>query len=246
MRLSRYLAHCGIASRRTIDAWIAQGRLQHGGALATLGQQHSPGAAVMLDGQELILPQDHGKAKQPQVLLYHKPTGQMCTRSDPQGRPTVFESLPSVESGRWVAVGRLDFQTSGLLLFVSDGELAHQLMHPRYEWDRVYHVKAQGAPQAALKRLEAGVELDGHHIAIEGVKLLQQLPKSYWAELTLRSGRYRAVRRIFESVGQRVVKLKRVQYAGIVLPENLAEGQCKELSVEEIKSLKENLAKGGT
>lgn len=249
MRLSRYLAHCGVGSRRTIDAWIEQGRIKQGSHIATLGVQHHPGEEIFLDGHPLNLQSAAEIAEEPRrVLVYHKPIGEMCTRSDPQGRPTVFDNLPVLQNGRWVSVGRLDFQTSGLLLFVNDGTLAHELMHPRYCWKRVYHVKVQGRPEKTMLEhlLQEGAVLDGQRIVIEELDVLEELPRSYWVSLTLRSGVNRAVRRIFESVGQNVVKLQRVQYAELCLPKGLYEGDYFQLSEEELKDFEDMIAKGGT
>lgn len=246
MRLSRYLAQCGLASRRTIDTWIEQGRIKQGNHIATLGALYQQGETITLDGKVVAL--QEAQESQSRVLLYHKPIGEICTRQDPQGRPTVFDRLPPLTQGRWVAVGRLDFQTSGLLIFVTDGALAHQLMHPRFAWERVYHVKVQGQPQKPIlnRLIQQGVVLDGQHVAIDKLEVLQQLPKSYWVSLTLHSGVNRAVRRIFESIEQNVVKLKRVQYAHLMLPEDLKAGEYLELSERHVKGLEEMIAKGGT
>ena len=159
------------------------------------------------------------------MLLYHKPVGEMVTRSDPQGRPTVFSRLPA---GRWVAVGRLDLNSSGLLLFTDSGELANRLMHPRYELEREYSARVQGEPD--LEKLRRGVELEDGLAAFTSIRQEREAAgTNRWYRVVLKEGRNREVRRLFEAAGARVNRLVRVRYGPVALPENLAPGQWREL-----------------
>ena len=159
------------------------------------------------------------------MLLYHKPVGEMVTRSDPQGRPTVFSRLPP---GRWVAVGRLDLNSSGLLLFTDSGELANRLMHPRYELEREYSARVQGEPD--LEKLRRGVELEDGLAAFTSIRQEREAKgTNRWYRVVLKEGRNREVRRLFEAAGARVNRLVRVRYGPVALPENLAPGEWREL-----------------
>src|SRR5262249_28985866 len=158
-RLQKLLAAAGLGSRRSIEQWIRDGRVTVAGRVAQLGDRAAPEDEILLDGRKIDL--QAAKTSSREVLLYHKPVGEMTTRSDPQGRPTVFERLPQPGSGRWITVGRLDVNTSGLLLFTTDGELAHRLMHPSSEIDREYRVRIRGKPaQSVIKQLLDGVALE--------------------------------------------------------------------------------------
>src|SRR5712671_6746971 len=158
-RLQKLLAAAGLGSRRSIEQWIRDGRITVGGRVAQLGDRAGPTDEVLLDGRKLDL--EATRAPEREILLYHKPVGEMTTRADPQGRPTVFERLPQPRNGRWITVGRLDVNTSGLLLFTTDGELAHRLMHPSSEVDREYLVRVRGRPLApVVRQLLQGVQLD--------------------------------------------------------------------------------------
>src|ERR1700738_2880356 len=158
-RLQKLLAAAGLGSRRSIEQWIRDGRITVAGRVAQLGDRASPTDEVLLDGRKLDL--EATRAPEREILLYHKPVGEMTTRHDPQGRPTVFERLPTPRSGRWITVGRLDVNTSGLLLFTTDGELAHRLMHPSSEVDREYLVRVRGRPSpTAVEQLLTGVVLE--------------------------------------------------------------------------------------
>lgn len=186
-----------------------------------------PGDAIAVDGQPVAL----ASPTAGRVLIYNKPEGELVTRSDPQGRPTVFARLPP---GRWIAVGRLDFNSAGLLLFTDDGELANRLMHPRYELEREYAVRVQGPlGDAELERLRRGVELDDGRAAFERIEASdpRAAPKSNrWYRVTLKEGRNREVRRMFEAVGARVSRLLRVRYGPVELPKDLAPGQWREIA----------------
>jgi 23S rRNA pseudouridine2605 synthase len=202
--------------------------------VAKLGDRAKPEDEVSVDGKRVIL----AKAAPPRVLLYHKPVGQLVTRSDPQGRPTVFASLPP---GRWVAVGRLDFNSSGLLLFTDSGELANRLMHPRYEIEREYSARVQGrlGPEV-LEKLRVGVQLGDGLAAFSSIALEQGREGSganHWYRVSLHEGRNREVRRLFEAVGGRVNQLIRLRYGPIELPRDLPAGRWQELAAGRVMEL---------
>lgn len=194
------------------------------GRVAKLGDRAGPGEAVTVDGRAVALP----GASAGRVLLYHKPVGELVTRSDPQGRPTVFSRLPP---GRWVAVGRLDINSAGLLLFTDSGELANRLMHPRYEIEREYAARVQGrlAPES-LGKLRTGVALEDGIAAFTFIEAQRDSTgANQWYRVVLKEGRNREVRRMFEAVGARVSRLLRVRYGPVELPRDLAPGQWREL-----------------
>jgi 23S rRNA pseudouridine2605 synthase len=235
-RLQKLLAAAGHGSRREIEGWIDAGRLKVNGAVARLGDRARPGDLIELDHRALAL--KVGGAL-PRVLLYHKPDGEMVTRSDPQGRPTVFQRLPPIPGGKWVAVGRLDINTAGLLLFTDSGDLANRLMHPRYEVQREYAVRVLGALQPEeRRRLLAGVALDygvARFDTLEPSRVAEGANR--WYRVTLREGRNREVRRLFEALGRKVSRLLRVRYGPVELPRDLRPGQCVELDRESVAEI---------
>ena len=194
------------------------------GKVAELGQRALPSQDIAVDGKPVKAPS--GAAGR--VLLYHKPVGEMVTRSDPEGRPTVFARLPP---GRWVAVGRLDINTSGLLLLTDSGELANRLMHPRYEVEREYAARVQGIlDEGALERLRRGVPLEDGPAAFDRIEASAgKGGTNRWYRVVLREGRNREVRRLFEAVGARVSRLVRVRYGPVTLPDDLAPGRWREM-----------------
>jgi 23S rRNA pseudouridine2605 synthase len=202
------------------------------GKVAELGQRAVPGQDIAVDGKPVKAPS--GAADR--VLLYHKPVGEMVTRSDPEGRPTVFARLPP---GRWVAVGRLDINTSGLLLLTDSGELANRLMHPRYEVEREYAARVHGIlDERTLERLRRGVPLEDGPAAFDRIEASAgKGGTNRWYRVVLREGRNREVRRLFEAVGARVSRLVRVRYGTIELPRDLAAGAWRELPPEAAKRL---------
>lgn len=242
-RLQKLLAAAGHGSRRQIETWIRAGRLTIDGQVATLGARAEVFADIRLDGRRLEL----GAAPRVprQVLLYHKPAGEMTTRADPQGRPTVFERLPIPRAGRWVVIGRLDVNTTGLLLFTTDGELAHRLMHPSSEMEREYLVRVRGQPPAAvLERLRAGVELDDGPARFDAIEPGRGAPDPAgdeaahaWFRVVLHEGRNREVRRLWQAVGFEVSKLSRLRYGPIRLPPELRPGQWRLLTDKEAGEL---------
>ena len=230
------LAAAGYGSRREIETWITAGRVTVAGRVARLGDRASPGEAVALDGQPVEIP---AARDQPRVIVYHKPEGEMVTRSDPGGRRTVFERMPPLRGSRWVAVGRLDFNTSGLLLFTDSGELANRLMHPRHGIEREYAVRVQGELSGDMRRrLLAGVPLEdgvarAEHVEPSG----KRTGANRWYRLSLREGRNREVRRMFEAVGLQVSRLTRIRFGPICLPEDLRPGRWIELPAAEVRRL---------
>jgi 23S rRNA pseudouridine2605 synthase len=229
--LQKRLAAAGLGSRREIERWIAAGRVTLNGQVAKLGDRAAPGDAVAVDGKPFESPQKTTA----RVLLYHKPVGELVTRSDPEGRPTVFARLPP---GRWVAVGRLDFNTSGLLLLTDSGELANRLMHPRYELEREYAVRVLGQPD--LQKLRAGVTLEDGRAAFDRIEPAPGRSTegaNRWYRVVLREGRNREVRRLFEAVGTQVSRLIRVRYGSIELPPDLDAGKWRELAPDTVSGL---------
>lgn len=236
VRLQKWLAGAGVGSRRQIDAWIAAGRVRVNGHIATPGEKVSGGERIAIDRKRVqARPARGGK---PRVLLYHKPVGQVCTRRDPQGRPTVFTALPRLSGARWISVGRLDVDTSGLLIFTTDGDLANALMHPAAGLARVYAVRVRGEPDARiLQRLRAGIRLVDGMARFEAVEPGGGTGANRWYYVTLREGRNRVVRRLWEAVGCQVSRLIRVRFGPLGLPRRLARGRYRELPPEEVAAL---------
>jgi 23S rRNA pseudouridine2605 synthase len=221
-RLQKLLAAAGLGSRRSIEQWIRDGRITVSGRIAQLGDRAGPTDEVLLDGQKLNL---EARAPERETLLYHKPLGEMTTRADPQGRPTVFERLPPPRKGRWITVGRLDVNTSGLLLFTTDGELAHRLMHPSSEIDREYLVRIRGRPsQFALNQLLEGVTLEDGQARFDNIVQDETDGSHTTFRVVLHEGRNREVRRIWSAIGFEVSRLMRIRYGPIELPRDLRPG----------------------
>jgi 23S rRNA pseudouridine2605 synthase len=237
-RLQKLLAAAGFGSRREIETWIAAGRVTVRGQVAKLGDRAAPGDLILLDGKEIKI---SATKSNPRVVLYHKPIGELVTRSDPEGRPTVFDKLPKLSPGRWVAIGRLDLNSSGLLLFTDSGELANQLMHPRQEIEREYEVRVQGGLDAeAIRRLLAGVELEDGPAKFKGIDALQGKKDSgtnRWYRVVLAEGRNREVRRMVEAVGGRVSRLMRVRFGPVALPLDLPPGRSLELAARQVEEI---------
>ena len=237
-RLQKLLAAAGFGSRREIETWIVAGRVKVRGQVAKLGDRAGPGDVVSLDGKEIKIGASKGT---PRVIAYHKPIGELVTRSDPQGRATVFDQLPKLSPGRWVAIGRLDLNSSGLLLFTDSGELANQLMHPRHEIEREYEVRVQGGlgPEGIRKLLD-GVELaDGpaKFLRLAPIQGRKDTGTNLWYHVVLAEGRNREVRRMVEAAGGRVSRLIRVRFGPVVLPGHLAPGRWEELRDSKMRML---------
>ena len=233
-KLQKVLARAGLGSRRQMERWIHEGRVRVNGRLARLGERVAPLVRITVDGKPLQQRNVRGSPRR--MLLYHKPVGVVTTRSDPAGRPTVFEHLPSLKRGRWIAVGRLDVNTCGLLLFTTDGELANRLMHPSFRLVREYAVRIYGVVTAEMiARLEQGVELEDGLAAFDQVVTLSESQASNgWFRVRLCEGRRREVRRLWESQGVRVSRLIRLRYGPVRLPPGLRQGQIRTLDTAEI------------
>jgi 23S rRNA pseudouridine2605 synthase len=235
-RIQKLLAAAGLGSRRGIEEWLAAGRIRVNGKVAGLGDRAGPGDRIELDGRlvELGNVPDGEQSTVPAILLYHKPVGEVTTRRDPQGRPTVFDRLPPPPSGRWVVVGRLDVNTSGLLLFTNDGGLAHRLMHPSFEVERRYLARVRGTPGPDLpERLRQGVQLPDGPARFDRVEPMGRSEGHAWYQVSLKEGRNREVRRIFEAAGHEVARLKRLSYGPVELPGDLAPGRSRLLPTAE-------------
>lgn len=208
------------------------------GQVAKLGDRAAPGDLVLLDGKEIKFSARKGP---PRVIIYNKPVGELVTRSDPDGRATVFDKLPKLSPGRWVSIGRLDLNSAGLLLFTDSGELANQLMHPRQEIEREYEVRVQGGlNEDAMRQLLAGIQLEdgpAKFLRLEAMKDRKDAGTNRWYRVVLAEGRNREVRRMVEAAGGRVSRLMRVRYGPISLPLGLAPGRCAELDAGETRDL---------
>ncbi len=236
VRLQKALADAGLGSRREIEGWIRSGRLRVNGQPAQLGQRVRPEDRVQLDGHPLRWRSDPRRERR--VLLYNKPEGELVSRRDPQGRPTVFDRLPPLKRGRWIAIGRLDLNTSGLLLFTNDGELANRLMHPSRQIEREYAVRVQGlVSEAHLRQLTHGVQLEDGPARFEEIVDAGGRGQNHWYHLVLCEGRNREVRRLWAAVGLRVSRLKRVRYGPILLDARTPRGRWRELTEAEQQAL---------
>src|SRR6201996_8768831 len=225
-RLQKLMAAAGLGSRRSVEQGIGGGRVTIAGRVAQLGDRAGPDDEVCLDGRKLDLRATVEPARE--LLLYHKPVGEMTTRSDPQGRPTVFERLPQPSSGRWVVVGRLDVNTSGLLLFTTDGELAHRLMHPSSEIEREYLVRIRGRPsQFVVNQLLDGVALEDGPARFDDIVQDETDGSHTTFKVVLHEGRNREVRRIWSAIGFEVSRLMRIRYGPIELPRDLRPGASR-------------------
>jgi 23S rRNA pseudouridine2605 synthase len=234
-KLHKILAQAGLGSRRELEEWIVAGRISVNSKPAHIGQRVGPKDQVRVNGR---LVQLRFAARLPRVLLYHKSEGEIVSRDDPQGRPTVFERLPRVSGGRWVAVGRLDFNTGGLLLFTTNGELANRLMHPRHNLEREYAVRIMGEVSEEQKHdLTHGIRLDDGIARFNSLTEAGGEGSNRWYRVTIGEGRNREVRRMFESMGLMVSRLTRVRYGPIALPPRLKRGMVAELAQEDVEKL---------
>jgi 23S rRNA pseudouridine2605 synthase len=236
-KIQKMLAHAGVGSRRQIESWIQAGRITLNGRKATIGDRMTHYDKVSIDGRDVKLIKSHHQKVR--VLLYHKPEGEICTRSDPDSHPTVFERLPIIRNSRWIYIGRLDLMTSGLLLMTNNGELANKLMHPRSHIEREYAIRLRGTvTRNMLNRLQAGIHLK------DGIARFGRIldaggsgGSNHWYHVTITEGRNRLVRRLWESQGLVVSRLIRIRFGCIHLPTYLHRGQYTELAEDEINEL---------
>lgn len=237
-KLHKALADAGLGSRRELEDWIVAGRVSVNGMPAHVGQRIGPDDKIRVNGKLVQL--RFAQTRLPRVLIYHKPEGEIVSRDDPEGRPSVFDKLPRLKAGRWITVGRLDFNSCGLLVVTNNGDLANRMMHPRYELEREYAVRVLGElTEEQRQQLLDGVMLeDGlakfHTLVDNGGE-----GSNHWYKVTLSEGRNREVRRMFEAIGLTVSRLMRTRYGPIALPPRLKRGQCRDLDQTELMQLME-------
>jgi 23S rRNA pseudouridine2605 synthase len=235
-KLQKVLARAGLGSRRELETWISEGRVKVNGKIAKLGDRVTADDKIFVDGKKLAATTT--SATSHPVLLYNKPLGEICTRNDPEGRPTVFDHLPRLQHARWVAVGRLDINTTGLLLFTTDGELANRLMHPSTQIEREYAVRVMGeVTDEAIREMQRGVMLEDGAAKFDSIRYGGGEGVNHWYHVVLQEGRNREVRRIWESLGFKVSRLKRVRYGNILIPSYVKSGKYVELPAQDTKAL---------
>lgn len=234
-KLQKLLAQKGLGSRREMEELIAAGKVMLNGQLAQLGDRAGSGDVIRIGRRTIRV---HAADELPKVLLYHKPDGEIVSRNDPQGRPSVFDKLPHLRSSKWIAVGRLDFNTSGLLIFTNDGVLANRLMHPRFEMEREYAVRILGVlTEEQMKLLTTGIPLDDGQAAFTYLAEEGGEGANHWYRVILKEGKNREVRRMFEAIGITVSRLMRVRFGPINLPPRIKRGQWLELDEKETRRL---------
>ena len=237
-KLQKVLARAGLGSRRKMETVIAEGRVSLDGKIVSLGERVTEDQVIRVDGH--IVKYKSADSVVCRILAYHKPEGEICTRSDEEGRKTVFERLPRLNGARWISIGRLDINTSGLLLFTTDGEFANKMMHPSHEVEREYAVRVFGeVDDAMLERLRKGVELEDGEAKFLDIKESGGEGINRWFHVVLTEGRTREVRRLWESQGVQVSRLIRVRYGNIILNKKLPQGGWSELNLKEVNYLRE-------
>lgn len=235
-RLQKILSQAGLGSRREMERWIDQGLVAVNGTVAKVGQSAGPEDRIFVKGKLIANPL-RGKNKT-RVLIYHKPVGEISSRHDPKHDRTVFDSLPHLKNGRWIQVGRLDINTSGLLLFTNNGELANQLMHPKFEMEREYAARVRGqVSDEILKKLLKGVELDDGPARFKRIDFKGGEGVNSWYHVVLTEGRNREVRRLWQSQGIEVSRLIRIRYGHVTMPRFLTRGNCYEMTGKEVEAL---------
>ena len=241
-KLQKVLAQAGVGSRRDIEEMIAEGKIEVNGEVAHIGQRISFGDRVHVNGKQIRV---RISPPAPRILAYHKPTGEVVTFNDPEGRPTVFRRLPKLYPGKWQSVGRLDLNTEGLLLFTNSGELANQLMHPRFGVEREYAVRVLGTLDSEQKaRLLDGVMIDGQKAGFKSIEDGGGEGANHWYRVVITEGRNREVRKLFDAVGLAVSRLIRIRYGTVVLPRGLKRGVWVELDEADVRVIR-RLAGGG-
>jgi len=237
MRLQKFLSSKGFGSRRKIEIMIREARIRVDGKIAEIGCSVSGKEVFLIDGKELGLGQNETKH---QHLMYNKNNDEICSRSDPERRKSVFDSLPIIKFKRWVAVGRLDMATTGLIIFTTDGELANNLMHPSKQIIRTYLTRIYGKPtEGKVRKLKKGIRLEDGLAFFQAVEVTSQTRNNTWYKVSLAEGRKHEVRRLWGAIGYKVNKLIRIGYGPIKLPKSLKRGNYKSLSNKEIKILYE-------
>jgi 23S rRNA pseudouridine2605 synthase len=238
-KLQKVLARAGVGSRREMERWIEQGRVKVNDNVATLGERVSEKDLIKVDNK--IINQKRTQVQQ-RVIVYHKPVGEVCTRDDPEGRKTIFSNLPKVKNGRWISVGRLDLNTSGLLLLTTDGELANKLMHPSSEIEREYAVRVLGevSPEI-LQQLKTNVPLDDGDAHFTEITEAGGEGANHWYNVTLKEGRNREVRRLWEYFGFAVSRLMRIRYGNIKLERRVRPTKSEDLTEDEMIALYESV-----
>lgn len=235
-RLQKILSQAGLGSRREMERWIEQGLVAVNGSVAKLGDGAGPNDKITVKGKLIANPLK--TREKTRVLIYHKPIGEISSRHDPKHSKTVFDKLPHIKQGRWIQVGRLDINTSGLLLFTNDGELANQLMHPKFALEREYAVRVRGqVSQEILNLLLKGVTLDDGLAQFKKIEFRGGEGTNSWYHVTLTEGRNREVRRLWESQGIEVSRLIRIRYGRVTMPRFLTRGNVIELTAKEIDTL---------
>lgn len=243
-RLHKVLAQAGLGSRRALEQRIADGLVKVNGETAQTGLSVKAGDKIELDGKTFVA---SALTESARVLIYNKPEGEVTTREDPEGRPTIFEALPALKGARWIAIGRLDINTTGLLLLTTDGELANAMMHPSYEVEREYVVRVrapegqESVPDNVVDRLRRGVALDDGPAKFDEIERIGGTDSHDWFRVVVKEGRNREVRRLWESQGCQVSRLKRVRYGKVSLPQPLLRGQSQELADAQVESLRKEL-----
>ncbi len=235
MRIQKLLAQNGVGSRREIEKAIIEKRISVNNILAELGQSISASDRITFDGKLVKL---NSEKKLPKILIYNKPEGEIVSENDPRGRPTVFDHLPKIKNSKWISIGRLDFNTSGLLIFTSFGEFANRLMHPRYEIEREYSVRVLGElTENQISQLRGGIKLEDGIAKFETISFKGGEGSNHWYQVTLKEGRNREVRRLFEFFNITVSRLMRIRFGEIMLPSNLRKGNYIELSEKEVLNI---------
>ena len=239
-KLQKVLARAGVGSRREMEKYIDSNRVSVNGKVARLGDRVEENAVIRVDGHVVKIEQQEERVCR--VLMYHKPEGELCTRKDPEGRRTVFDRLPRLEGDRWIAIGRLDINTSGLLLFTNDGELANRLMHPKYEVEREYSARVFGeVTNQTLSTLTKGVELEDGPAKFLKIKPMGGEGINKWFNVTLTEGRNREVCRLWQSQEVEVSRLIRIRYGKLELNKRLPQGGWEELKLEDVNYLRKSV-----